>query len=198
MATAAPGSTTISTRPRSARLVPSTARGWAKHMFDRAVARTIAAGSPRPPQWAGLKLFDVYGPNEYHKDEPSLPLMLWRGTAPPGLDPGTRRDLVWIGDCVAVMLWLLDNEEVSGLFNVGTGQSRRIDEIAAAVGAAACREVELPAGATPETPCARYRHSTEVRMRRLRSAGYDGAFLTIEDGIAHYVGEFLSRGEAHL
>ncbi|MDE0058211.1 MAG: NAD-dependent epimerase/dehydratase family protein [Defluviicoccus sp.] len=181
-----------------ARLVPSTARGWAKHLFDRAVARTIAAGSPRPPQWAGLKLFDVYGPNEYHKDEPSLPLMLWRGTAPPGLDPGTRRDLVWIGDCLAVMLWLLDNEEVSGLFNVGTGQSRRIDEIAAAVGAAACREVELPAGATPETPCARYRHSTEARMRRLRSAGYDGAFLTIEDGIAHYVGEFLSRGEAHL
>ncbi len=179
-----------------ARLVPSTARGWAKHLFDRAVARTVAAGSQRPPQWAGLKLFDVYGPNEYHKDEPSLPLMLWRGTAPPGLDPETRRDLVWIGDCVAVMLWLLDNPEASGLFNVGTGTGRRIGEVAAAVAVAAGREVEIAPGAEPAP--GRYGHSTEARMARLRRAGYDARFLAIEDGIGRYVGEYLRRGESHL
>ncbi len=177
-------------------LVPLTARGWTRHVFDRAVARTVAAGSSRPPQWAGLKLFDVYGPNEYHKDEPSLPLMLWRGAAGKGLDPETRRDLVWIGDCVAVMLWLLDNPEVSGLFNVGTGTGRRIAEVAAAVGAAAGTTVGNAPRAAP--PDGRFRHSTEARMERLRGAGYDAPFLAIEDGIARYVRDFLSRDDPHL
>ena len=181
-----------------AALVPTTPRGWSKHLFDRAVARTIAAGSQLPPQWAGLKLFDVYGPNEYHKEEPSLPLMLWRGTAPPGLDPDIRRDLVWIGDCVAAMLWLLDNPDVSGLFNVGTGTSRRIAEIAAAMSVAAERKVELPAGTVSAAPRARFRRSTEARIDRLRAAGFDAPFLPVEDGLGRYVRDFLSCGDPYL
>lgn len=179
-----------------ARLTPMTPRGWTRHLFDRAVARTIAAGSPRPPQWAGLKLFDVYGPNEYHKDAPSLPLLLWRGAAVPGLDPATRRDLVWIGDCVAAMIWLLDNPEVSGLFNLGTGTGRRIAEVAAAVGAAAGRTVEIAPGAA--SSAGRFGHPTEARMERLRGAGYDAPFLPVEDGVGRYVGDFLSRGDPYL
>lgn len=181
-----------------AALVPTTPRGWTGHMFDRAVARTIAAGSPRPPQWAGLKLFDVYGPNEYHKEAPSLPLMLWRGAAPPGLDPDIRRDLVWVGDCVAVMLWLLDNPEVSGLFNVGTGRSVRIAEIVAATGAAAGRTIGVPGGAAVPGGRARFGHSTEARIGRLRAAGFDSRFLSVEEGIERYVRDFLARGDPYL
>ena len=76
-----------------ARLAPLTARGWTGHMFDRAVARTVAAGSRRPPQWAGLKLFDVYGPNEYHEEEPSLAAStVARRRHRRRLDPDVRRD----------------------------------------------------------------------------------------------------------
>ena len=178
-----------------AALAPSTARGWTKHLFDRAVARTVAAGSPAPPQWAGLKLFDVYGPNEYHKDAPSLPLLLWRGASGEGLDPGVRRDLVWIGDCVSAMTWLLDNPEVCGLFNLGTGAARRIDEIAAATAAAAGREIAIAPG---DAPSERFRHSAEARIGRLRAAGYDAPFLSVEDGIGRYVRDFLSPGELRL
>ena len=181
-----------------ARLAPLTARGWTRHMFDRAVARTIAAGSRRPPQWAGLKLFDAYGPNEYHEDAPSLPLMLWRGTAPPGLDPEVRRDFVWIGDCVAAMLWMLDNPEVSGLFNVGTGRGTRIADIAAAVGAATGRKIEVPTGHASPAARARFGHSTEARIGRLRDAGFDSAFLSVEEGVERYVRDFLSRGDPYL
>ena len=181
-----------------ARLVPLTARGWTRHMFDRAVARTIAAGSQRPPQWAGLKLFDVYGPNEYHKEEPSLPLLLWRGAAVAGIDPGIRRDLVWIGDCVAVMTWLLDSPDVSGLFNVGTGTGQRIAEIAGAVCEATGRKIEFPQDAASVGRHARFYNSTEARIDRLRAAGFDSPFLPVEDGVGRYVRDFLSRGDPYL
>lgn len=181
-----------------ARLAPLTARGWTRHMFDRAVARTVAAGSRRPPQWAGLKLFDVYGPNEYHKEDPSLPLLLWRGEAVAGLDPGVRRDLVWIGDCVAAMIWLLDSPDVSGLFNVGTGTGRPIAEIAASVSDAAGRKIEIPEGTGPAGRDARFGHSTEARIDRLRAAGFDPPFLTVEEGIGRYVRDFLARGDPYL
>ena len=179
-------------------LVPLTARGWTRHMFDRAVARTVAAGSRRPPQWAGLKLFDVYGPNEYHKAEPSLPLLLWRGAAVAGLDPGVKRDLVWIGDCVAVMTWLLDSPDVSGLFNVGTGNGRRIAEVAAVVSEATGREIAFPWDTAPADRHARFRHSTEARIDRLRAAGFDAPFLPAEDGVGRYVRDFLSRHDPYL
>ena len=88
-----------------ARLVPLTARGWTRHMFDRAVARTIAAGSQRPPQWAGLKLFDVYGPNEYHKEAAFLaaPAVARHRTADGAESRKSDATFVWVGDCVAVM-----------------------------------------------------------------------------------------------
>lgn len=181
-----------------ARLVPLTARGWTRHMFDRAVARTIAAGSQRPPQWAGLKLFDVYGPNEYHKEEPSLPLLLWRSAAGMELNPGIRRDLVWVGDCVAVMTWLLDSPGVSGLFNVGTGIGREIADIVAAVCAATGRRIEFPEEAAPAGRDVRFGHSTEARIDRLRAAGFDSPFLPVEDGVGRYVRDFLSRGDPYL
>lgn len=181
-----------------AALVPTTPRGWTRHLFDRAVARTVAAGSPCPPQWAGLKLFDVYGPNEYHKAAPSLPLMLWRGAAPAGLDPEIRRDLVWVGDCVDVMLWLLDDPDVSGLFNLGSGRGRRIAEIAAVVGATAGRTVEVPGGTALPDNRTRFGHSNEARIDRLRAAGFDRPFLSVEEGIGRYVRDFLARGDPYL
>src|SRR5690606_16775014 len=116
-----------------ARLRPLNAYGWSKHAFDRRVARIVADGGPTPPQWAGLKFFNVYGPNEYHKGDmrsvvckayPAAAageaVTLFKSHLPGFADGGQSRDFVYVRDCVDVILWLLDQPAVSGLFNLGT------------------------------------------------------------------------------
>ena len=96
--------------------------GWSKHLFDRMVARWVDEGAATPPQWVGLKFFNVYGPNEYHKGQmQSLvsktfrtaaagdPVTLFRSHDPKYPDGGQMRDFVYVQDCVSVMLWLLDH-----------------------------------------------------------------------------------------
>ncbi|MES1195409.1 MAG: ADP-glyceromanno-heptose 6-epimerase, partial [Steroidobacter sp.] len=116
-----------------ARLRPLNAYGWSKHVIDRRIARLHFNQQPLPPQWAGLKFFNVYGPNEYHKGNMKSviaqnfsrirsgePLRLFKSYRADYPDGGQRRDFVYVKDCVDVMLWLLKNP-VSGLFNLGTG-----------------------------------------------------------------------------
>ena len=120
-----------------ARLRPMNPYGWSKHLFDRMVARWVADGAPTPPQWVGLKFFNVYGPNEYHKGAMQSivaktfpvasaggPVTLFRSHNPDYPDGGQLRDFVSVRDCVSVMLWLVDHPETSGLFNLGTGEAR--------------------------------------------------------------------------
>ena len=133
-------------------LRPLNLYGWSKHAFDLQVARILAAGRLRPPQWAGLKFFNVYGPNEYHKgsmisvvkvkyDEVAAGRAprLFRSDQAELADGEQRRDFIWVGDVVDVLLWLLDTPEASGIFNVGTGQARSYRDLARAVCAAAGR-----------------------------------------------------------
>ena len=193
-----------------ARLRPLNAYGWSKNLFDRAVARTIAAGSAHPPQWAGLKFFNAYGPNEYHKGgQISVILKTWRevfarGSAvlfkshhPEYDDGGQQRDFIWVGDCVAVMLWLLDNPQVNGLFNVGTGKARRFDELAAAVCMACDRPTQIDYIETPPNIRQQYQYFTRAEMTRLRSAGYTAAFTELEDGIDRYVRDYLATNDPY-
>ena len=117
-----------------ANLHPMNAYGWSKHLLDRRVARKIQQGSRRPPQFAGLKFFNVYGPNEYHKGgqqsvvsqvyphaKEDAAYQLFRSHNPKYKDGGQMRDFIWVGDVVNVMMWLLDNPQVSGMFKVGSG-----------------------------------------------------------------------------
>jgi len=120
-----------------AALRPLNLYGWSKLAFDRCVADLLARGRAAPPQWAGLRFFNVYGPNEYHKgrmasvvfhkyQEAALgaPARLFRSDRPDYADGAQVRDFVHVDDCVAAMPWLLDNPRVSGLFNVGAGSGR--------------------------------------------------------------------------
>jgi ADP-L-glycero-D-manno-heptose 6-epimerase len=178
--------------------------GWSKHVFDRRVADLVARGRPRPPQWAGLKFFNVYGPNEYHKgpmisvvkrkaDEIAggKPATLFRSHRSDIPDGHQARDFVWVGDCVDVVLWLLDHPQVSGLFNVGTGTARTYVDLARAVFAAMNRAPEIVFVDTPEHLRAQYQYFTRARMERLRAAGYDRPFTPLEDGVATYVRDYL-------
>lgn len=194
-----------------ARLRPLNAYGWSKHVFDRRVARMIRDGRPKPPQWAGLKFFNVYGPNEYHKDDmrsvvaklyPQLAAgeaaRLFRSYRSDYPDGGQKRDFIWVGDCVSIMLWLMDNPAVEGLFNVGTGRARSWESLAKAVFAAMDRPPAIRFIDMPENLRDRYQYFTEARMDRLRRAGYDRPLVDLEDGIDRYVRGHLATPDPYL
>lgn len=196
--------------PALARLKPLNGYGRSKHLVDRRIARALAAGAPRPPQWAGLKFFNVYGPNEYHKGgqrsvvatiypdaAAGRPVRLFKSCDPRYPDGGQCRDFVWVGDCVAVMLWLLDNPAVSGLFNVGTGMARTFSDLAHALFAALGRTPLIEYVEMPEPMRAHYQYFTQARMERLRRAGYAAPFTALDEGVGYYVRDYLSQADPY-
>jgi len=193
-----------------ARLRPLNLYGWSKHLVDRRIARLVADGAARPRQWVGLKFFNVYGPNEYHKGAMMSivaknnarvalgePVALFRSHHPDYEDGGQMRDFVYVADCVAVMLWLYDRPEVNGLFNLGTGKAARFSDLMGALFRAHGRAPELVYVDTPEEIRARYQYFTEARMDRLRAAGYDRPFADVETGVADYVARYLAQPDPY-
>ncbi len=193
-----------------ARLRPLNAYGWSKHAVDRRVARLATRGAATPPQWAGLKFFNAYGPNEYHKDDMAslvsrlypqvaagAPARLFRSYRPDYPDGGQRRDFVWVDDCVAVMLWLLDRPEVNGLFNVGSGRARSWLDLAHAVFAAIGRDPAIEFIDMPESLRPKYQYFTEAPIARLRAAGFHRPMTSLEDGVRAYVQGFLAAEDSY-
>jgi ADP-L-glycero-D-manno-heptose 6-epimerase len=187
------------------KLRPRNLYGWSKHAFDLTVARRLSQERSRPPQWAGLKFFNVYGPNEYHKghmisvvkvkyDEVAAggPARLFRSDVPGLADGHQARDFIWVGDVVDVMLWLLDNPGVNGLFNLGTGRARTYLDLAHAVCDAAGKPRSVLFVDMPEALKGQYQSFTEARMDRLRAAGYTGQFTPLEEGIRRYIQDHLA------
>lgn len=185
------------------RLRPLNLYGWSKHAFDR-WALDQARRDSSPPQWAGLKFFNVYGPNEEHKgDMRSLvskntsiiageqPVRLFKSYKDGFLDGEQLRDFVYVKDCSAVVLWLLEKRSVSGLFNLGTGNARSFRDLMLAVGAAADKAVNIEFIDMPSSIKDQYQYFTEADMTKLRAAGYDAPFYSLEDGVRDYVRTYL-------
>jgi len=198
------------TRGSLAKLRPLNAYGWSKHVVDRRLARWVEAGAKLPPQWVGLKFFNVYGPNEYHKGSmqsvvaknysvvrDGQPLRLFRSYRAEYADGGQLRDFVYVRDCVDVVLWLLDNPQVSGLFNLGTGQARSWLDLAKALFAATGRALAVEFIEMPPTLIEKYQYFTQARMDRLRSAGYQRPFTSLEEGVADYVRHYLAADDPY-
>jgi len=186
-----------------ARLRPLNLYGWSKLAFDRRVAQLLARGAARPPQWAGLRFFNVYGPHEqdkgrmasvlFHKYREVMaggPAQLFRSDRADIADGGQQRDFVHVDDCVAVMLWLLDNPGVCGLFNLGSGRARSFLDLVHAMFAALGRAPEIRFIDMPADLRGKYQYFTEAPLARLRAAGYAGQMTPLEDGVrrtvAHY------------
>jgi len=193
-----------------ARLRPLNLYGRSKHLFDRRVARLVADGARRPRQWAGLKFFNVYGPNEYHKDAMRSivaknhakaargeAVTLFKSHHPDYADGGQLRDFISVADCVAVMLWLYDNPEVDGLFNLGTGKARSFADLIAALFAALGRDPVIDYVDTPLEIRDNYQYFTQANMGRLHAAGYHASFLSLEDGVADYVKNYLDKDDPY-
>jgi ADP-L-glycero-D-manno-heptose 6-epimerase len=192
------------------KLQPLNAYGWSKHVVDRRVARMRRQGQPLPPQCAGLKFFNVYGPNEYHKGSMMSAaarsfagvrrgesMRLFRSLRPDYADGGQLRDFVYVKDCVDVVLWLLDNSRISGLFNVGSGVARSWLDLANALFAANHRPPSIEFIDMPSQLSANYQYFTEARLDRLRAVGYPKPFTTLEAGIADYVHNYLLRSNPY-
>jgi ADP-L-glycero-D-manno-heptose 6-epimerase len=193
-----------------ARLKPLNPYGWSKLLFDRAALHMAAAGHA-PPQWAGLRFFNVYGPNEYHKgDQQSVVpqfcqqiretdgARLFKSHDPDYRDGGQLRDFVHVRDTVSVMLWLQNNPGVSGIFNLGTGQARSFDDMARAIFDAMGQAREIEYIDMPDTVRNQYQYFTEARMDRLRDAGYDQPFTSLEDGVRSYVQDYLATNDLYV
>lgn len=193
-----------------ARLRPLNAYGWSKHLVDRRFARAVESGETVPPQWAGLKFFNVYGPNEAHKGDmmsvvakltPTLQAgqaaRLFKSHRPDFADGGQLRDFIWVGDCVAVMLWLLDTPAVSGLFNVGTGKARSFKDLAEATFAALGQDPRIDYVPMPDELQGKYQYFTQASTDKLRAAGFTRPFTELEEGVRQYVQDYLTQPDPY-
>ncbi len=188
------------------RLRPLNLYGWSKHAFDLWVAHQVETGAPAPPAWAGVKFFNVYGPNEYHKgkmisvvkvkhDEVAAggPARLFRSTEPGLADGAQARDFIWVGDVVAALRFMLDAPDIAGLFNLGTGQARTYADLARAVCAANAAPERIEFIDMPAALRGQYQSFTEAPMARLRQAGFNQTFTSLEDGVTAYIKGFLRK-----
>jgi len=188
------------------RLRPMNMYGYSKHLFDLTARRE---------GWldrvASLKFFNVYGPNEYHKGEMKSvackahaqiaaggTVRLFRSHRADCGDGGQLRDFVYVKDCAEVVCWLLENSGVNGVFNVGTGVARSFRDLALAVFAAMGKEPSIEYVDMPEAIRDTYQYFTEAPMERLRAAGYDAPFATLEEGVGDYVRGYLAGGSPWL
>jgi ADP-L-glycero-D-manno-heptose 6-epimerase len=188
------------------KLRPMNLYGWSKHLFDLAVAERAANGEKLPPQWAGLKFFNVFGPNEYHKGSMMSVLarrfddvkagrvvQLFKSHREGIADGDQRRDFIYVDDVVRVVMWLLATPSVSGLFNVGTGNARSFRDLMLAVYAALGASPNIEYIDMPEQIRGSYQYFTQSEVDRLHRAGYNGGFTTLEDAVKAYVGDYLDR-----
>ena len=192
--------------PALKKLRPMNLYGWSKHLFDLAVGGRVANGEPLPPQWAGLKFFNVFGPNEYHKGSMMSVLarrfddvkagrvvQLFRSHREGIEDGDQRRDFIYVDDVVRVLMWLLATPSVSGVFNVGTGKARSFKDLMLSAYAALGTRPNIEYIDMPESIRDSYQYFTESKVDRLCRAGYNGNFTTLEDAVKAYVGDYLDR-----
>jgi ADP-L-glycero-D-manno-heptose 6-epimerase len=192
------------------RFKPLNLYGWSKHLFDLALVERVVKKERLPPQWAGLKFFNVFGPNEYHKGEMmsliakrfddaknGRAVRLFKSHRPGVEDGGQQRDFIYIDDAVAVLRWLMETPSVSGIFNVGSGKARSFCDLITALFRALGREPNIEYIDMPEAIRAQYQYFTQAEVENLRRAGYNAGFTTLEAGVARYVTKFLDTADRY-
>lgn len=191
-------------------LRPMNLYGWSKHLFDMAVIARAARGETLPPQWAGLKFFNVFGPNEYHKGAMMSVLArrfddirggrvveLFKSHREGIADGDQRRDFIYVDDVVRVVMWLLATPSVSGLFNVGTGKARSFKDLMLAAYAALEAVPNIRYIDMPESIRNSYQYFTQSEVDRLRRAGYNGGFTPLEEAVGAYVKNHLDSADRY-
>jgi ADP-L-glycero-D-manno-heptose 6-epimerase len=191
------------------KLRPLNLYGWSKWLFDCWVLDTHLHRAP--PVWAGLRFFNVYGPNEYHKGAmqslvskivaahtPGAAVKLFKSYKPGFADGEQLRDFIHVEDVVQVMLWLASRETPAGILNVGTGTARSFADLAKAAVRACDDEPHIEFIDMPESIRPAYQYYTQADMRRLRSLGYNAPFKSLEEGVTDYVRNHLRAADRYI
>ena len=192
------------------RLKPMNLYGWSKHLFDLAVAERFAKRAKLPPQWAGLKFFNVFGPNEYHKGAMASVLARVFDEAKQGravrlfkshragvADGEQQRDFIYVDDAIAVVRWLLESPGVSGIFNVGTGKARSFRDMMIAMFQALGRPPDIEYIEMPAAIRDKYQYFTQAEVENLRRAGYNAGFTPLEQAVGQYVADYLGQQDRY-
>jgi ADP-L-glycero-D-manno-heptose 6-epimerase len=180
--------------------------GYSKQIFDLGVLK-----NGLDQKTVGVKFFNVFGPNEYHKDDmrsvvhkswgqirETGKVRLFKSHRPDYTDGGQLRDFVYVKDCVDALWWFLNNPQVNGIFNLGTGKARSWTDLVTAVFHALGRKPQIEYIDMPESIRNQYQYFTEARMEKLRNAGYTAAPLSLEEAVNDYVVNYLEREKQYL
>jgi ADP-L-glycero-D-manno-heptose 6-epimerase len=192
------------------KLKPMNLYGWSKHLFDVAVVERFTKKEKLPPHWAGLKFFNVYGPNEYHKGhmasvparvfddaKAGKPVRLFKSHKEGVADGDQRRDFIYVDDAIAVLRWLMDTPSVNGIFNVGTGKAESFRDMIGAMFKALGRPANIEYIEMPEKIRPQYQYFTQSRVENLRRAGYNAGFTPLDDAVASYVNGYLDQSDRY-
>ncbi|HET9746054.1 MAG TPA: ADP-glyceromanno-heptose 6-epimerase [Chitinophagaceae bacterium] len=184
------------------RLNPLNPYGRSKNEFDKWALEK--SQNSEPPNWYGLKFFNVYGPNEYHKGrmasvvfhsfnqiQSTGKVKLFRSHKAGYSDGEQLRDFVYVKDGVDICFWLMDNKPASGLYNIGTGKARTFNDLVKAIFTSLAKEPVIEFIDTPPDIRDKYQYFTEADMNKIRKAGYRDDFYTLEEGVETYVRNFL-------
>ena len=181
------------------KLKPQNLYGWSKCYIDRFIAQDLSKNK-NTTQVVGLKFFNVYGPNEYHKKgqtsvmykfykelRDTHKIKLFKSYHTAYRDGEQQRDFVYVDDCVDVILWMLAHSSVKGLFNVGTGQARTFIDIANIINSHFDNIADIEFIEMPLALQRHYQYYTCADISKLRMVGYKNTFHTIEEGIHKYI-----------
>jgi ADP-L-glycero-D-manno-heptose 6-epimerase len=191
------------------KLRPLNPYGKSKNEFDKWVLEEsqkskVKSQKSIPPNWYGLKFFNVYGPNEYHKSrmasvifhsfnqiKSSGKVKLFRSHKPDYKDGEQLRDFVYVKDVVDICYWLMNEKPASGLYNLGTGKARTFKDLVTAIFKSLDKEPVIEFIDTPLDIRDKYQYFTEADINKLREVGYKEDFYSLEEGVETYVKNFL-------
>ncbi|HXB39437.1 MAG TPA: ADP-glyceromanno-heptose 6-epimerase [Bacteroidia bacterium] len=184
------------------KLKPLNPYGDSKNDFDKWALKQ----NKKPPYWVGLKFFNVYGPNEYHKGRMASVIFhafnqvkqngkvkLFRSHNPKYKDGGQLRDFVYVKDVCNVIMFLFKHKVTSGIYNLGTGKARTFEDLAKNTFKAMGVTENIEFIDTPADIRDKYQYFTEAKMNKLQKAGYIKPFYTLEEGVSDYVKNYLTN-----
>ncbi len=182
------------------KLIPLNLYGWSKHLFDKFIINQ----TKKPPQYVGLKFFNVYGPNEFHKSEMrsivlkifqkvsnNQTVKLFKSHNPKYGDGEQMRDFVYVKDVIKIIGWFINNKDKNGIFNVGTGEPRSFNDLACSVFKNSNIKNKIKYINTPKNIREQYQYFTKANIKKLRDAGYKKKFFSLEDGVKDYIRNHL-------
>jgi len=193
------------------KLSPLNAYGYSKHFFDRWVQLELSKNQPTPPQWCGLKFFNVYGPNEYHKGrmasvvfhafnqfKETNQIKLFKSEHPSYADGMQVRDFIYVKDAVKIIIFFLNNNNFSGLYNAGTGNAETFKALAEALLINTkgqpddIKYIEMPNDLK-----GKYQYYTQATMNKINSIGFNNNFMNLEEGVTDYLENFLLTSDRY-